>query len=82
MFCYVIKTLRDESNSLRTDDDEHSSDADSDSPFEMPVVSWLVTYTITSAGSLRIDVSSDCSSLPTSIPRIGLQMNMRKVILS
>ena len=39
---------------------------------------WTLTYSL-SKGNLRIDVCSDCSNLPTILPRNGLQFLIPKV---
>ena len=41
-------------------------------------IQWTVTYSL-SKGNLRIDVRSDCSNLPTILPRNGLQFLIPKV---
>ena len=41
-------------------------------------IQWTVTYSL-SKGNLRIDVCSDCSNLPTILPKNGLQFLIPKV---
>jgi len=51
------------------------------SSVETPKVFWMIIYTLTNNGALRIDLCADCSKLPTFIPRLGLQLSLKKASL-